>query len=851
MMDKTRRSQLLKTVRSFGSVRGYLTMLVFLAFLEMACYFVVRQNLLQNAHQQGMTVARSYGAETQNTFTSLNTLLSFGAQTIDLHLDNDWNDEQLEGWLLSYFNTVQAVMGESSVAPCAYIRGRVLTQSGWLSDADITPAQTSWFQQVDPEGRETVYTGVYTDPLLDTPVVTVAQMCKNSDATVAVRLFPDQFAFHSDSDLLPEDASFYICDGAGVPVSVQTTLNESPEEIAQYVQELSGRIRNGEFEAYNSWMPDVYGGQRKIYYHILPNNWMTIITVPYDTILADLNQVMVLFSILLLLFLVTFFWVTIRDIRMDSQMRRTQETIQVLGNSFYALYRVNFIKATYEMIKGSPDVRREIPEHGDYALLTGAFERIIEANAYADFIETFALDNIAKLVSHRIYDFGGDFQRLFGAEYRWVNVRVLFDETLQNGEVVLCFREINGEKQQQLQEKQLLETALENSRKSEQAKHAFFNNMSHDMRTPLNAIVGLTGLMEQHLAEPEVLKGYVDKIRYSSRQLLDLVNDILEMSRIEQGKIALNNQQFSLKTCVEECADSFAAQAQSENKDLQVHFQIRQTMVMGDPLRMGQILNNLLSNAFKFTNPGASITVTVRQMNEEDRSQYLIQIEDTGIGMSQEFLSRIFEPYAREVRFSSRPINGTGLGMAIVKNLVTQMSGEIQVKSQLGKGTVFTIIVPFLLAEEAEEAPAAPQEDEAEETFSLEGRRILLAEDNPINMEIAEEVLSMHGITVVQAWNGQEALETFQHSRLYEFDAILMDMQMPVMDGCEASRQIRALARPDAASIPIIAVTANAFTEDIAATTKAGMNAHVAKPIDFSVLCRTLEDLIAKNGQPG
>ena len=171
--------------------------------------------------------------------------------------------------------------------------------------------------------------------------------------------------------------------------------------------------------------------------------------------------------------------------------------------------------------------------------------------------------------------------------------------------------------------------------------------------------------------------------------------------------------------------------------------------------------------------------------------------------------------------------------MAIVKNLVTQMSGEIQVKSQLGKGTVFTIIVPFLLAEEAEEAPAAPQEDEAEETFSLEGRRILLAEDNPINMEIAEEVLSMHGITVVQAWNGQEALETFQHSRLYEFDAILMDMQMPVMDGCEASRQIRALARPDAASIPIIAVTANAFTEDIAATTKAGMNAHVAKPIDF------------------
>ena len=388
------------------------------------------------------------------------------------------------------------------------------------------------------------------------------------------------------------------------------------------------------------------------------------------------------------------------------------------------------------------------------------------------------------------------------------------------------------------------------ARKSEKAKLAFFNNMSHDMRTPLNAILGVVDLLRQHTGEPDKVREYAEKIAYSGRQLLDLVNDILDMSRMEQGKVVLNNEAFDLAACVKACTDSFIPQARRENKDFAVHCEITDSCVMGDATRITQILNNLLSNAFKFTSPGERVEVTVRQMGGPPTPQYQFVVKDTGIGMSEEFLPQLFEPYARETRFFSRQVVGTGLGMPIVKSLVTQMSGQIYVDSALGKGTTFTLTVPFITAQ-AEAESRQTREDlktgKAGEAFSLAGRKILLAEDNLLNMEIANEILTMNGLEVLQAWNGQEAVELFQNAAPYEIDAILMDMQMPQMDGCEAARTIRAMERPDARTVPIIAVTANAFAEDIAATTAAGMNAHISKPIDFRALCATLEKLLGQD----
>ena len=607
--------------------------------------------------------------------------------------------------------------------------------------------------------------------------------------------------------------------------------------------ELLASVQRGEQDDYNSYIKDLNGEQSNVCYGVMPNGWYSIITIPYGAILEGLNQFALVFLLILLLCVVAvvvLFW---RDLHLNAQVERTNETVRVLGNSYYALYRVDFEADTYEMIKGSDELRERLPQTGPYASLVYELEQLIEPDACAEFRESFSAESIHKLVEKRVRDFGGDFQRRFGSAYRWVNVRILFDESLAPHEVVLCFREVEQEKQREFQARKLLETALENARRSEKTKHAFFNNMSHDMRTPLNAILGLSELVQQHLEEPEKVSNYVSKINTSSRQLLDLVNDILDMSRMEQGKVILNYEQFDLRECIAECAAPFQLQAEAEKKKLYLTDEMIHTVVLGDPFRISQIMNNLLSNAFKFTKEGDTVSIRVRQFEDKECAQYQITVQDTGLGMSKEFLPQLFEPYARENRFSSRQISGTGLGMPIVKNLVTQMSGQIHVESALGKGTTFTIVVPFSVVR-GEKTQASQETGSVLHDTMLNGKRILLAEDNLVNMEIATEILSMNGVTVVQAWNGEEAVERFKDSQPFEFDAILMDMQMPQMDGCEAARHTRALSRPDAARIPIIAVTANAFAEDISATTAAGMDAHISKPIDFSRLCATLDQLI-------
>ena len=389
-----------------------------------------------------------------------------------------------------------------------------------------------------------------------------------------------------------------------------------------------------------------------------------------------------------------------------------------------------------------------------------------------------------------------------------------------------------------------MEDALEIARQNEASKQTFFSSMSHDMRTPLNAIIGLSDLAGQHTDDPRKTREYLGKINTSSRQLLGLINDILDMSRMEQGKVVLDRRSFDLCGCVEECLAPFRVQAERDRKTLSVRFDLSPRPLMGDPFRVRQILNNLISNALKFTPEGGSVSLSVAQMDEGEYAKYKFVVADTGIGMSAEFLKRLYEPYARELRFSPKQASGTGLGMSITKNLVAQMDGEIQVESQPGRGSTFTVILPFAAAEESREtiSQAAETTD-----FTLDGLHILLAEDNEINMEITVELLAAQGVQVTQAWNGAEAVEQFRQSPPGSFDAILMDMQMPLLDGCGAARAIRAMDRPDAGTIPILAVTANAFAEDISATTAAGMDAHISKPIDFRILCQTLGRLARRS----
>ena len=845
MMDRRKRARLKRVLASMR-----LNFIAFAALIVIAVIGIslIRSTLFDNAWETGTSMAHNYAAEEQSSLTMYETLLTFGTASIDDRTKQGWSHEEMRQWTDIYFTRLDSVLGEGVVDPYVVLDGEIIAAHPWDGDENYDVESTEWYQRAVAAEGKVIFTDLYTDVIYDKPVITIAQQCAYADAVMAFDILPENIRFQFDELSMEAGDSFFLCDSRGQIIYADTDIERPREEVQAYLNSLVARISAGEVEGPGLNISDLDGQARAVYYARLSNGWYSIVTIPHSNILGDFSWLKMCLILMIALFLLLIAGMTWRDMRIGERIERTNETVRVLGNSYYALYRVDYGADTYEMIKGSDYVRERIPPSGPYGDLLRTAGEVIEPDAYRDFLESFSSENIRKLVSRRVRNFGGDFLRRFGNEMRWVSVRILFDESLAPEEVVLCFQEVEEEKQRELRQRRLLEDALEIARKNEVSKQSFFSNMSHDMRTPLNAIIGLSDLAAGHVEDPEKVREYLKKINFSSRQLLGLINDILDMSRMEQGKLVLNSKEFDLKQCMEECVGSFRFQAEAARKTLTLQMDVRDAQVMGDPFRIGQVMNNLLSNAVKFTREGDSIRVTVTQMEAAPGQlcKYRLVIADTGIGMSQEYLPHLFEPYSREMRFGERQAVGTGLGMPITQSIVTQMNGEIHVESAPGEGTTFTIILPFAIAHK--QAQAAEAADGGEEAFSLEGRRILLAEDNEVNMEITTELLQMNGVAVTQAWNGAEAVERFREADAFAFDAILMDMQMPVMDGCEAARRIRALRRPDARKVPIVAVTANAFAEDIAATSAAGMDAHVSKPIDFAHLVKVLRECIGSGG---
>lgn len=397
-------------------------------------------------------------------------------------------------------------------------------------------------------------------------------------------------------------------------------------------------------------------------------------------------------------------------------------------------------------------------------------------------------------------------------------------------------------KQQQL----LLMDALKHAEEGNRAKNSFLFNMSHDIRTPMNAILGFTEIAWRNINDTARLSDCLEKIQASGKQLLQLINNILEMTKIENGAVSLTENCCDLRECIEKASGIF--QAEIDQKHLTIRTDtstIKNSRVYCDSLRLNQILFNLLSNAVKFSRPDGNILIALKQepCAIQEYAAYELHVKDNGIGMSPEFLAHIFEPFEREHTSTISQTHGTGLGMSITKNLVDLMGGTIDVTSALDQGTEFIVQFTFKLqVQEQQPMQDAAAEDVWADDFS--GKRLLLVDDNELNMEIAEELLSEAGFLVETASDGQIAVEMVRSSAAGYYDAILMDIQMPVMDGYKASRAIRSLENRELAAIPIIALTANAFDEDKKEALSNGMNAHIAKPLDIPVLYETLKHIL-------
>ena len=406
---------------------------------------------------------------------------------------------------------------------------------------------------------------------------------------------------------------------------------------------------------------------------------------------------------------------------------------------------------------------------------------------------------------------------------------------------LLSFTDTTKQHNQIEQYEELLRKAEEES----QSKTTFLNRMSHEIRTPMNGIMGMLTLAEGKLSETDPARTYLTKAEELSGHLLALINDILDMSRIEAGKVELEHKSFSLSSLGRRLYDMFAKNLESEGIHYEIKFEdVTVDHVIGDELRISQVIINFLSNAIKFTRKG-EITVTFRQMMQRDGMvDLMICVHDTGTGMEPEFINRIFRPFEQENSDTARKYGGSGLGMAITDNLVRLMGGEIVVRSTPGKGSDFSVFLHLPADENVTgetEAQVSEHKEEADEDSSaFVGRRILLAEDNDINAMIATEILEQMGAEVDLAQNGREAVDRFvSHPENY-YDFILMDVQMPVMDGRAAARKIRQMDRADAESVLIFALSADAFVEDERLSLESGMNGHYAKPVDFTALQRNI-----------
>ena len=388
-----------------------------------------------------------------------------------------------------------------------------------------------------------------------------------------------------------------------------------------------------------------------------------------------------------------------------------------------------------------------------------------------------------------------------------------------------------------------VEAALEVAEKASKAKTDFLSNMSHDIRTPMNAIIGITTLMKNELHQPEKLAEHLAKLESSGQLLLGIINDILDMSRIESGKTTLNVEKINLPRQISQLESVIRQQAGQRRQTFTVETHVQHENVLGDPNRLKQVLMNILSNAVKYTPNGGHIRLEIDELTHtEHYTKYRFVVQDNGIGMSEEFQKTLFEPFTREEKSGTNKVQGTGLGMAITKSIVDLMGGTIHVESTTGKGTQFEVVLEFTIDAEADTVQETQVPPEEEENASpLSGMKFLCAEDNAINAEILELLLESKGAHCKIYPNGQELVDAFASVKPGEYDMILMDVQMPVMDGLEATRRIRSGENPLGRTIPILAMTANAFLEDMQKSKDAGMDEHLSKPVDISALEQTVK----------
>lgn len=634
------------------------------------------------------------------------------------------------------------------------------------------------------------------------------------------------------------------------PYNYQAYLAQNATTTNVTMEQIWASIANGE-----TGIAEYYIGDTSYYLSYQPvglHDWTLLGIVPTNIVNASMNQIQwttlaVLAGIFAIISLAGILFMLQRNRKnLDTkamELKYREELFGVLAdntNDIFVMFSADTLAVRYV----SPNIER----------LIGITSDAVMKDVHV--ISDTAVDPSCNLINDRMHNIKvGEYQQS-GCEriHQGTGERRWYLETLYHLSIdgTDKFIMVLSDRTEERLGNEILEQALDLARSSNEAKGHFLAKMSHDIRTPINAITGVTAIAQESIGDDEKIKSCLGIIERSTNHLLSLINDVLDMSKIESGQLTLQAATCTIDEILDGIEPIIAAQAQAKSQILRIETTgIRHQSVICDKLRINQVLLNLLSNAVKYTPEGGLITASVTELAQDSPQLARMQftVSDNGIGMPEDFLSRIFEPFARSSQDDVANIQGSGLGMPITKAIIDAMGGTISVDSSVGKGSTFIVTLDLPIAK-ASSNTASPNPHEKRYSYSFEGKRFLIAEDNEINAEILKELLSLEGASSEWAENGRLAVEAFLAKPPHYFDAVLMDVMMPEMDGYQATRALRETAtsgRPDAADIAIIALTANAFADDVQAALDSGMNAHIAKPAKMSDLGRVLAEVTASS----
>ena len=527
-------------------------------------------------------------------------------------------------------------------------------------------------------------------------------------------------------------------------------------------------------------------------------------------------------------------------VTLGKQVKKTRQALQALGTAYYHISMLNLKTKRVELVKRSRKMDMDFKEDStDWDPQFEIIKGIIAESFVQKYIDFFDIQTMAARL-HNKESMSSEFKKKNGSWFLSMVVPQSYDKNGNITSVLIANRDVTDEKLRELRQEEELREAKLKAECANKAKSAFLFDMSHDIRTPMNAIIGYAELASRHLQETEKLGRYLEKIQVCGKGLLSLLSNVLDLARIENNKVEMEYSVSNVHECFENCVAIFQQQAESKNQTLSLTEQIMYPFVYMDAPHLSEICFNIISNAVKYTNTGGTITCNVVQeaCEKEDWCNMIITITDNGIGMSEEFQKHIFEIFERERNSTASHIEGSGIGMGITKKLVELMDGTIEVKSRQGEGSTFTVTVPCRKA--SEEDSLVKKNSNLRNRNCLKGVRILLVEDNEINTEIATELLTEEGCVVETANDGVACIDMIEKADADYYRMILMDIQMPVMNGYDATLAIRKMKDTKKARIPIIAMTANVFAEDIQKVLSVGMNDHVAKPVDMNILVPTM-----------